>query len=55
MITYILWGALVTLFFDFALRNTENAMNNFERILCIVLWPLFLFMFIYWLIKNNFL
>ena len=55
MITYLVWGGLVTLFFDFALRNTENAMNNLERILCITLWPLFLFMFIYWLIKNNFL
>ena len=54
MLTYLFWGLVTTVSFDFALRGTENEFNDFERGACFVLWPLVIVMFIYWYIKNNF-
>jgi hypothetical protein len=52
MITYFIWGLLVTFIFDVILKNTENALNNKERFGFIVLWPVFLGWFFYYMIKN---
>ena len=53
MITYLLWGLLVTFIFDVILKNTENALNNKERFGFILLWPVFLGWFFYFFIKNH--
>ena len=52
MITYFAWGLLVTFIFDIILKNTENALNNKERFGFILLWPIFLAWFFYYVIKN---
>ena len=52
MITYFVWGLLVTFIFDIILKNTENALNNKERLGFFVLWPIFLAWFFYYVIKN---
>jgi len=52
MITYFIWGLVVTFIFDVILKNTENALNNKERFGFILLWPIFLGWFFYYMIKN---
>ena len=52
MITYFVWGLLVTFLFDIVLKNTENELNNKERLGFLLLWPVFLIWFIYYVIKG---
>ena len=52
MITYFVWGLLVTFIFDMVLKNTENELNNKERLGFVLLWPVFLIWFIYFVIKS---
>jgi hypothetical protein len=52
MIIYFVWGLWITFVFDIILKNTENALNNKERLGFLVLWPVFLIWFFYFAIKN---
>ena len=56
MIIYGILGILITFFFDMALKGGEHELDNKERILITLLWPLMLIWFLYHLInesKNN--
>ena len=52
MITYFLWGLLVTFIFDVILRGGEHELNNWERLILLILWPFLLIWFIYNTIKT---
>jgi hypothetical protein len=52
MITYGIIGFIVLLFFDIILKGSEHELENLERILILVLWPLMLIWFFFFLIKN---
>lgn len=52
MIGYFAWGLAITFLFDVILSKTENALNNKERIGFVLLWPVFLIWFIYFVIKG---
>ena len=56
MITYFLWGLLVTFIFDVILRGGEHELTNLERLILLLTWPFLLIWFIYNTIKpfrNN--
>ena len=52
MITYGIIGFIVLLFFDIVLKGGEHELENLERILILLLWPLMVIWFIFFLIKN---
>jgi hypothetical protein len=52
MITYGIIGFIVLLFFDIVLKGGEHELVNIERILILLLWPLMVIWFIFFLIKN---
>jgi hypothetical protein len=52
MITYFLWGLLFTFIFDVILRGGEHELNNWERLILLILWPFLLIWFIYNTIKT---
>jgi len=53
MLIYGIIGLVVLLFFDIVLKDGEHELVNIERILILLLWPLMLGWFIFFLIKNN--
>jgi Zn-dependent protease with chaperone function len=53
MLTYGIIGLVVLLFFDIVLKGGEHELENLERILILLLWPLMVIWFIFFLIKNN--
>jgi hypothetical protein len=53
MLIYGIIGLVVLLFFDIILKGGEHELVNIERILILLLWPLMLGWFIFFLIKNN--
>jgi len=53
MVIYGIIGLVVLLFFDIVLKDGEHELVNIERILILLLWPLMLGWFIFFLIKNN--
>ena len=53
MLTYGIIGLVVLLFFDIVLKGGEHELVNIERILILLLWPLMVIWFIFFLIKNN--
>ena len=53
MLTYGIIGMVVLLFFDIVLKGGEHELENLERILILLLWPLMVIWFIFFLIKNN--
>ena len=53
MVIYGIIGLVVLLFFDIILKGGEHELVNIERILILLLWPLMLGWFIFFLIKNN--
>ena len=52
MITYFLWGLLVTFIFDVILRGSEHELTNIERLILLLTWPFLLIWFIYNTIKT---
>jgi len=52
MITYGIIGFIVLLFFDIILKGSEHELENLERILIFLIWPLMVIWFIFFLIKN---
>lgn len=52
MITYGIIGFVVLLFFDIVLKGGEHELENLERILIFLIWPLMVIWFIFFLIKN---
>jgi hypothetical protein len=52
MINYILWGLLFTFIFDIILKGTDNEFNNVERLAFVVLWPIAMIWFVYYVIRN---
>jgi len=52
MIGYFAWGLAVTFLFDVVLSKTEHSLNNKERLGFVLLWPVFLIWFIYFVIKG---
>ena len=52
MITYFLWGLLVTFIFDVILRGGEHELTNIERLVLLLTWPFLLIWFIYNTIKT---
>ena len=52
MITYFLWGLLVTFIFDVILRGGEHELTNLERLILLLTWPFLLIWFIYNTIKT---
>lgn len=53
MLTYGIIGLVILLFFDIVLKGGEHELENLERILILLLWPLMVIWFIFFLIKNN--
>jgi Zn-dependent protease with chaperone function len=53
MLTYGIIGLVVLLFFDIVLKGGEHELESLERILILLLWPLMVIWFIFFLIKNN--
>ena len=53
MVIYGIIGLVVLLFFDIVLKGGEHELENLERILILLLWPLMLVWFIFFLIKNK--
>ncbi len=53
MLTYVIIGLCVLLFFDIILKGGEHELENIERILILLLWPLMLVWFIFYLIRHN--
>ena len=52
MLIYLLFGTLVTFFFDIVLRGGEHELNNFEKVIILLLWPLMVIWFGYHLINE---
>ena len=52
MITYFLWGLLITFIFDVILRGGEHELKNLERLVLLTMWPILLVWFIYTTIKT---
>lgn len=52
MFTYLMWGLLFTFLFDIILRGGEHELNNAERIVLSVLWPICFIWFVYHTIKQ---
>lgn len=53
MLIYGIIGLVVLLFFDIILKGGEHELDNKERILILLLWPLMLVWFTFFLIKNK--
>tara|TARA_Y100000389_G_scaffold126031_1_gene123387 strand:- start:112 stop:291 length:180 start_codon:yes stop_codon:yes gene_type:complete len=53
MVIYGIIGLVVLLFFDIVLKGGEHELENLERILILLLWPLMLGWFTFFLIKNK--
>mgnify|MGYP000526965848 CR=1 FL=1 len=53
MLIYGIIGFCVLLFFDIILKGGEHELENLERVLIFLLWPLMLVWFIFFLIKNK--
>ena len=62
LVTYMLIGAIFTFFVDSATRTkmfkitnkTNKYFNNTERIICILIWPITLSIFLYAFAKTYF-
>ena len=52
MITYLLIGVIFTFIFDMILKGTDNEFVNWERIVMLLLWPLTMAWFVWFMIRN---
>ena len=51
---YILVGVVICLLFDLILTNGKHQLENSERVAIILLWPIMVMWFLYYIIKYNF-
>ena len=51
---YILVGVVMCLLFDLILTNGKHQLENSERVAIILLWPVMVIWFLYYIIKENF-
>jgi len=52
IIIYIIVGSALTSLWDFLTWRTENQFNNKERVICILIWPLALGLYL-WNLYNT--
>ena len=52
ILIYIVIGSVLTSLWDWLLFGTKNQFNNIERIVCILVWPASLGLYLYNFIKT---
>jgi len=52
ILIYIVIGSVLTSLWDWLLFGTKNQFNNIERMVCILVWPASLGLYLYNLIKT---
>ena len=50
---YILVGLVIGILLDLSLKGSEISLKNSERVITILLWPVMLLWFLYYIIKDN--
>jgi hypothetical protein len=50
---YILIGLVIGILLDLSLKSSEISLKNSERVITILLWPVMLLWFLYYIIKDN--